>query len=332
MSTPTRQEMAEQHDRLYDRLWFVMSLIDSIEYDEGVMPDGWPPKVLIGQIAAWNTIHIRRIYKVMRPHHASFIEQVNGGLLEEEALNRLRAREPMRAAVEAKIPFDAVVAELEKSQNWSNDLLHNDESDLALYLKDDPDPRVFVIGDEMMTEMHERVRKLRGWAGSMDRWKKADLLALLEEQHELLMESVAGLDEATILGTITHEPWSMRDELVHMLAWKEFELYIVDHWPAPDPDGVRQFIYTEGYGEDEVNEVLLAERADLNMIEVVDGLATAHRRIMKRLEAADDAALRSDGDWLFGARGDLSNFVYSMALHQAEHAESLWMTRGRIEA
>lgn len=332
MPTPTRQEMAEQLDSLYQRLWFVMALIDPAEYDDAAMADGWPPKVLVGQIAAWNTIHIRRMYKLMRPEHASFIEKVNGGLLEEEALDRLRAREPMRAAVEAKIPFDAVVAELEKSQSWSSELLHDDDSDLAQYLNGDPNPRVFAIGDELMAEMRERVRKLRRWAGSMDRWKKADLLALLEEQHELLMDSIAGLDEATILSTITHEPWSMRDELVHMLAWKEFELYILDHWPAPDPEGVRQYIYAEGYGEDEVNEVLLAERAHLNMIEVVDGLATTHRRIMKRLEAADEAALRSDGDWLFGVHGDLSNLAYSMAIHQAEHSASLWQTRNRIEA
>lgn len=331
-TTPTRQEMAEQLDRLYERLWFVAALIDPAEYDEGVMPDGWPPKVLLGQIAAWNTIHTRRMIKLVRPEHSSFIEKVNGGLLEEEALARLRAREPMRAAVEAKIPLDAVVAELEKAQSWSLDLLRDDESELALYLAGEPDPRVYLIGNEMMTEMSDRVRTLRRWAGSMDRWSKRDLLALLEQQHELLMESVAGLDEATILNTITHKPWSMRDELVHILAWNELELYIIDHWPAPNPEEVKQYVYAEAYGEDEVNDVLLAERAHLTMIDVVDGLATVHRRIMKRLEAADDATLRSEGDWLFGASGELSNFAYAFALHQAEHSESLWKARQRLEA
>ncbi len=328
---PTRQEMADQLAGQYERLWFVMGLIDPVEYDEGAMPDGWPPKVLVGQIAAWNTVHTRRMLKVARPDLVSFIESSNGGLLEEEDVARLRARESLRAAVEARIPFESVLEELERAERWSLEMLRNDSSELATYFDGAPDARVFAIGETLQEEMRQRVRALRRWAGSMDRWSKKDLVTLLEEQHELLMDSVAGLDEETILSTITHEPWSMRDELVHMLAWKEFEWHIVEHWPAPDPAAVKQYIYAEGYGEDEVNDVLLAERAHLNMIEVVDGLATMHRRIMKRIEAADDAMLRSDGDWLFGARGELSNFVYSMALHQTEHSESLWRARAGLD-
>lgn len=327
---PTRQDMADQLAGQYERLWFVMGLIDPVEYDEGAMADGWPPKVLVGQISAWNTVHTRRMMKLVKPQHVSFIEGVNGGLLEEEDLARLRSRESLRAAVEARIPLEAVIEDLERSQVWPLEILRDDSSELAQYLAADPDPRIYVIGNQMLEEMRERVRTLRRWAGSMDRWTKKELIALLEEQHELLMDSVAGLDEETILSTITHAPWSMRDELVHMLAWKEFEWYIVQHWGTPDPAGVQQFIYAEGYGEDEVNDVLLSERAHLNMIEVVDGLATMHRRIIKRLEAADDSALRSEGDWLFGARGELSNFVYSMALHQTEHSESLWRTRAGL--
>jgi hypothetical protein len=166
----------------------------------------------------------------------------------------------------------------------------------------------------------------------MQRWNTRNLLALLEDQHELLMESIAGLDEATILQTITHEPWSMRDELVHVLAWNEFELRLVDAWPDQQEEDIRTWMQQGDEGEDGVNERLAAERVDLNMIEVVDALATVHRRTIKRLEAGGEALLASEGNWFFGVTGPLSDFVFAMALHQAEHSEWLWKTRQALES
>lgn len=332
MEQPTPEEMAKQVTAAHERLWWTLSLLEPQEMETGAMADGWSPKVLIGQIAAWNIIHTRRMIKMARPDLVSFIERANGGLMQEEELARLRARDPMRAAVDARLPLDAVLSELERAQTWTTGFLTDESSDLHRYLvSETAEPEVFSIFDAMLGEMRQRTRTLRRWCGSMRRWKKQDLLALLEAQHELLMESIAGLDETTILTTITHEPWSMRDELVHVLAWNEFGLILVDAWPNTKKDDALSWLNEAGESEDEINERLHAERINMNMIEVVDALATVHRRTIKRLEAADDVMLASEADWFFGASGELAGFVYAMAIHQAEHSEWLWRTRLALE-
>lgn len=335
MAEMTVQQMAEQLSLAYERLWWVISLCDDDELEHGVMADGWSPKVLIGQCASWNIIHMRRMLKVVRPDLHSFIERANGGLSTKADIERLRAREPMRSAVDARLPLDAVLAELERSQKWITDLLTDPQGVFVQHTaaKEDGDAnlRLAAIFEEMLGEIRRQTRQLRRWAGSMERWTKAELIQLLEAQHQLLMDSIAGLDEATIVSTITHAPWSMRDELTHVLAWNEFELRLIDGWPNPQKDDVRSWLNDAGETEDEINDRLAAERIDMNMIDVVDALATVHRRIVKRLEAADDALLASTGDWFFGVSGELSDFVYAMALHQAEHSEWLWRTRKTLE-
>lgn len=331
-TTATPQEMMERLSSAYTRLWWVLALLDDEEIDAGAMADGWSPKVLVGQIAAWNTIHLRRMLKVVRPDLNSFLERNNGGIMSDDDLNRLRTRDALRAAVDARVPLDTVLADLERSQEWASSMLTDAKSDLAQALASGAAaPQVYEIFDTLLGEMRERTRKLRRWCGSMQRWKQEDLLHLLETQHALLMESIAGLDEATILGTITHEPWSMRDELVHVLAWNEFELRIVDAWPNQQESDIQTWMQQGDEGEDGVNERLAAERIEMNMIEVVDALATVHRRTIKRLEAGGEAFLASEGNWFFGVTGPLSDFVYAMALHQAEHSEFLWKTRHTLE-
>jgi len=332
-STATKkpEQMMEELSAAYERLWWVLSLLEEEEIDSGIMADGWSPKVLVGQIAAWNTIHTRRMIKVVRPDMKSFLERNNGGIMSEEDLNRLRTRDSLRAAVDARVPLDAVLTDLEHSQEWITAMLTDGKGDLAQTLASGAaDPQVYEIFETLLEEMRIRTRKLRRWCGSMQRWSKEELIKLLEIQHELLMESIAGLEETTILGTITHKPWSMRDELVHVLAWNEFELHLVEAWPNQREEDVRSWMQQDGEGEDEVNERLAAERIEMNMIEVVDALATVHRRTIKRLESGGDAFLASIGDWFFGVTGPLSDFVYAMALHQAEHSEWLWRTRQRI--
>jgi hypothetical protein len=329
----TPQEMTRKLESAYARLWWVISLLEDEEIDAGAMADGWSPKVLIGQIAAWNTIHVRRMYKVVRPEHLSFLERNNGGIMSDDDLNRLRARDTLRAAVDARVPLDAVLADLERSQEWTLHMLSDAESDVAKALANGAaEPQLYELFDTLLDEMRERTRRLRRWCGSMQRWNTRNLLALLEDQHELLMESIAGLDETTILQTITHEPWSMRDELVHVLAWNEFELRLVDAWPHQQESDIQTWMQQGDEGEDGVNERLAAERVDLNMIEVVDALATVHRRTIKRLEAGGEALLASEGNWFFGVTGPLSDFVFAMALHQAEHSEWLWKTRQALES
>jgi hypothetical protein len=161
----------------------------------------------------------------------------------------------------------------------------------------------------------------------MARWSRAGLRALLDRQHTLVMESVAGLSEDQILTLRTAGGWTLRDELVHILAWSEYGVRVIDGWPSVRSETIAEFVESADRPADVVNAGLLEERAGMTMIEIADQLATFHRRTLNRFDAVDDTQLSSQGDYGWGASGSLSGFLFSLVLHQAEHAEALWQAR-----
>ncbi len=76
--------------------------------------------------------------------------------------------------------------------------------------------------------------------------------------------------------------------------------------------------YDDGWNEAHVNA-----RRGLPLITVVDGATGAHRRLVNLLEAADDDALAEVGRAHWGAEISLLEMIYDVALHYAEHAQSL---------
>ncbi|MEZ4609725.1 MAG: hypothetical protein R2838_05670 [Caldilineaceae bacterium] len=98
-------------------------------------------------------------------------------------------------------------------------------------------------------------------------------------------------------------------------------------WPQPSADFHAKWDWVEaGASIDTVNVRLLEERADLDMIAIADGLMTYHRRFLRLLDAADEAALTSSGV-AWAANGAMSSLFYDVALHEVEHALDIWQWR-----
>ena len=159
----------------------------------------------------------------------------------------------------------------------------------------------------------------------MRRWQRAALRAFLERQQCNLMDSIAGMDEKALVATQVCGFWSMRDVLTHLLSWNEFGYLVLKDWPKADPATLAPWLGDRDV--DEINAELMAARADLDMIAIADGLATYQRRMLRLFDQATDEQLASTGDFGWGEQGEMVRFMYSLALHDAEHAEDIWRYR-----
>jgi uncharacterized damage-inducible protein DinB len=295
-------------------LW-VLALLEPSECELATMDGGWSPKTLLAHVAFWDEVQCRRMERALAGDSA--------GLWRPRESNDARAASDaarpladVLAAAEAARARMAAFAESVPAAELTRDL---PEGDRTL--------RLDVLLEHMVEHTERHRRDLFTWCGSPARWRRADLRALIDRHHTLLLESVAGLSEAQILSTRTETGWSMRDELVHLLAWSEYGVRVMDGWPQVAPEAIADYVSGEAKSEDEVNAGLLAARADMNMIEIADQLATFHRRTLNRFDALDDEALASHGDYGWGESGPQAGLLYRLALHQAEHAEALWRAR-----
>jgi hypothetical protein len=184
--------------------------------------------------------------------------------------------------------------------------------------------------EHMVRHTRLHAQELLHYCGSMQRWQRADLRAFLVHQHQNLMDAIGGLSEETILSTPVCGGWTIRDLLTHVLSWNEYEEAVLKQWPDAAHESLTPWL--DGHGVDDINANLLAERSQLNMIDICDGLMTYHRRILRHFDKRSDEQLAGLGDYGWGEEGTLSNFFYGFALHEAEHAEDLWRYRAEVAA
>jgi hypothetical protein len=184
-------------------------------------------------------------------------------------------------------------------------------------------------GETLQTLLQTRIRATKETAyrvalfcGSTRRWRREQLRTFLIDRHHNLMASIGGLTEAALLTERVCGKWSIRDLLCHVLAWNE--------WPSPRPETIQRWMAAGAI--DAINDQLMEERAALDMIGVADGLMTYHRRIVRALSRSSDEALASIGDLGWGESGELSYLFYTMAVHEAEHAEEIWRWRAGAAA
>ncbi len=297
----------------FDRLLYILAQLEPEELENAHLNNGWTPRAVLAHVAFWDDAQRRRMQEAL-------------------AGARTWARPPSdndnRAASEQR-PFAEVLAEAEESRAA---LIAFAESlspeELA---RDYPEDDHTLSFDKLLRHMGNHTRQhadeLFRYVASLRRWGRARLRNLLSVQHEMMMDSIAGLDEATILSTHVAGGWTLRDQLVHLLAWSEYGWLVLADWPTAAPAALAEWMAADGETEDDVNARLLANRADMNMIAVVDMLATWHRRTLARLDALDEAALAVSGDYGWGEEGELCGFLYRICLHQAEHALEIWETR-----
>ena len=186
---------------------------------------------------------------------------------------------------------------------------------------------------EQLQERADSVRAqrstLQAYCGSLDRWGRTGLRKLMVEQHDNLMEGMAGLTEETMLTTQVCDVWSIRDVYAHVLGWNEYCARLLRYWPEPNPEVISAWEWQAGDTMATFNDRMLDARAHLTMIEIADGLTTEFRRMMRVFERRSDADLRSEG-LTWGGPGIMSNFFYEIFVHEAEHAAQIWAFRAGV--
>jgi uncharacterized damage-inducible protein DinB len=312
--SPTGESLAAALRSSFATLLEVAALLEPDEVGQPNMEGGWAPVSLLAHVGYWDDVQRRRM---------------EAALAGEAIWVRPAESNDERAATDAARSWEEVLAEAEVARERL--------ATLAASLDSETLQRDFAVGEQtlqparLLTHMVQHTRShtsdLFDFCGSMARWSRPALRAFLDHQHTLVMESIAGLTEEQILTTQTATGWSMRDELVHIMAYSDYTVRVLKGWPAVAPEAIAEFTVNDAQSEEAVNAALLAARADLNMIEIADWLATFHRRTLEQFDGFDDVALASVGDYGWGDPGPLSGFLFSMVHHQAEHAEALWKAR-----
>lgn len=311
---PTPADLALQLERSFANLLATLALLEPVEIESARLEHGWTPKAVVAHVAFWDEVQLRRMQDAVAGRSATtgFVRPPESND-ERAAGDDARSLDEVMAAAQsarrAMVEFAASLTPVQLAQGYA-------EGDNTLSLV------------ERLTHManHARshARDIGAYCGSMRRWRRDGLRAFLVQQHANLMDSIAGLDEATILSTHVCGFWSIRDVLAHVLSWNEFGYLVMKGWPQVDHAAISPWI---NGSEDTINANLLAARADLDMIAIVDWLTTYHRRVLTRYDKLGDAELASSGDQGWGTQGELADLLYSLALHATEHAEDIWRFR-----
>ena len=261
--------------------------------------------------------------------------------------------EPVPASVESN---DEMAAS--ENRSWDTVLTEADEArqaliSFALSLSDDQieaeyedrgkrSQIVKTLLERMPEHVAEHAVDVHRYCFSPDRWGREHLFRFYRLHFNSLLDSITGLTEESCTTVIVSGDWTVRDLLAHILAWDEYVLELVKRWPDISlTDALSEGLEVNGGDElsewasgevDTVNARLQDARAGLTMIEVLDGLATCHRRIVNRCRRMSDEAMRTEVEYDEGERGNLVNLLVSTSAHTADHAAEIYAARadGRL--
>jgi len=311
----TPEMLAVQLRERYAGLRHTLALLEPEEIEHGRMANDWTPKALVAHVAFWDDVQTQRMRAAL------------SGASSDTGFARPPSTNDDRAAADADRPLDAILADADAAREGL--------ASFAAGLSPEQLARPLPEGDTSLV-LRERIehmirhtlthhQELWAYCGSMRRWTRPRLRAFLVQQEENLMASIGGLSEAVLTTAPVEGDWTIRDILVHILAWREYGYLVVKHWPAVDAGVIAAWRAESDV--DVLNAGLRQARAALNMIDIADGLTTYHRRLMKLFDQATDADLASTGDHGWGDMGELSDFFYGLAHHEMEHAAKIWEFR-----
>lgn len=140
---------------------------------------------------------------------------------------------------------------------------------------------------------------------------------VINDERNRFMNALGGMFEQEMFSVEVCGMWTVKDVMAHMLAWDEEILRTAEHWTAERP-WQHGALY-----DDEWNEMEVAQRADMDVIVLADGLATCQRKLMQLFDQMSDQDLTAMATAPWGERMSLLSFLYEMALHNSTHRKDL---------
>lgn len=164
--------------------------------------------------------------------------------------------------------------------------------------------------------------ELDAYLGSFERLGKEGLNRWLLAVYNEIMDSVAGMTDAEIMGEPWHGEWNTYQVLEHVWAWNEQILDIARHWgqnPAPRPLRPLPLV-----GERNRHLGKVYDGAD--MVAVADAIVTVYRKTAQLVNRSEPALLCQVDDYPWPGRGPLCNLIFEGYRHAYQHALEI---RGR---
>lgn len=150
-----------------------------------------------------------------------------------------------------------------------------------------------------------------------------DIWVALDSRFKELMDCLGQLTEEELMSTPVTGTWTVKDVIAHVWSWDEEAINTIKAWQKARP-WQEDVTYDDAW-----NEVQVAARAGLPLINIVDGAMGAHRQLMHQLDRIDESALSQVGRAPWGEKMTLGDFFNSMALHYAAHIDDLKKYQGQ---
>jgi len=139
----------------------------------------------------------------------------------------------------------------------------------------------------------------------------------LDHGFKTFMDCLGQLTEEELTATPVVGQWTVKDVVAHVWSWAEEALLTARAWDGPRPWQVG-VAYDDAWSEAQV-----ARHSALSLIAVVDGVTSAHRRLMHFVDLTDDAALARPGRASWGDATTLGDYLCDIAARYLDHAEDL---------
>lgn len=322
-------EHAEKLRRSYLNFRWPLFLLRPEEHTRPCLESGWSPIAAAAHIAYWDRYQLQRMQAAVNPEPGEPVP-VPVETNDERAASESRS-------------WEAVLAEADEAREALIlfALSLSDEQIEAEYVDRGKSSRIVKqLLERMPQHVDEHAKEVHQYCFALERWGRARLFEFYRRHFNSLLDAITGLTEESCITVPVCGRWTVRDLLCHILAWDQFILELIKRWPdASMPelrakgsgkgavDGEDDFSQWMGEDVDSVNARLQGSRAELTMIEVLDGLATCHRRIIGRCRKLSDEELCTEVEYDRGESGNVVNLLVSMSAHTADHAAEIYAAR-----
>ncbi|HEY7126228.1 MAG TPA: DinB family protein [Ktedonobacterales bacterium] len=155
----------------------------------------------------------------------------------------------------------------------------------------------------------------------------SDVIESLTRSRHTLLETFAGLSNATLDQKGVVGEWSIKNVLAHVAAWEQTVTGFV---PERLATGAKPAIFAQMTDEDTWNEKEVARHEHLTPQEQVQQLAAAREALLQLIRGLGDEALNRQHPWPEWKDTLAAYLLDSIGGHEQEHLEAMQAAVGRL--